>query len=194
MSRRPDNDPSRSIPRGNHTVDDLFVPDLPSHTQLLDGQLVFPVPQSVFHSVALFLLESRLHLSVPAELRVRRQMVVVLGPYDAPEPDAVVIKATARSGPNQDRYRAADVVLAIEVVSPESESRDRDTKPRKYAAAGIPHFWLVEMDPRSKQPVVHTFARDERTGAYVAAGTFRDRLKTAEPFEVDIDLSGFDRM
>lgn len=44
---------------------------------------------------------------------------------------------------HQTRFEAEDLVLAVEVVSPESESRDRDTKPHKYAQAGIQHFWLV---------------------------------------------------
>ena len=37
------------------------------------------------------------------------------------------------------------VMLAVEVVSPESEARDRHRhrKPQLYAHAGIPHFWLV---------------------------------------------------
>lgn len=181
-------------PQDGYTVDDYFALDLPPHTEMIDGSLVFVSPQRKFHSLAMFLFELGLRQHVPGELRVRREMAVVLGHKNVPEPDLVVVTAESDGDQDQTRYRAADVVLAIEVVSPESESRDRDTKPRKYAAAGIPHFWLVEMDPRSKQPVVHTFARDERTGAYVAAGTFRDRLKTAEPFEVDIDLSGFDRM
>lgn len=38
----------------------------------------------------------------------------------------------------------ASVRPAIEVVSPDSIGRDRETKPVKYARAGIPHCWRVE--------------------------------------------------
>lgn len=40
-------------------------------------------------------------------------------------------------------YQAADVLLAVEVVSPDSGARDRETEPHKYAGAGIPSFWLA---------------------------------------------------
>jgi hypothetical protein len=39
-------------------------------------------------------------------------------------------------------------------------ARDRDTKPRKYAAAGIPYFWLVEMAEGNQRPVVRVYAID----------------------------------
>ena len=41
---------------------------------------------------------------------------------------------------------AADVLLAVEIVSPGSERTDRWLKPREYADAGIAHFWRVEPD------------------------------------------------
>ncbi len=46
------------------------------------------------------------------------------------------------------------------MVSPDSEARDRDTKPHKYAAAGIPHFWLVEMTGSNQRPVVRVYELD----------------------------------
>jgi Uma2 family endonuclease len=39
---------------------------------------------------------------------------------------------------------AADVLLAVEVVSPSSPVLDRGAKPAQYAAAGIPAYWRVE--------------------------------------------------
>lgn len=37
-------------PRDGYTVDDLFtLPDLPPHTELIDGSLVFVSPQRYFH-------------------------------------------------------------------------------------------------------------------------------------------------
>jgi Uma2 family endonuclease len=59
------------------------------------------------------------------------------------------------------------VVLAVEVVSPGSESTDREVKPREYAEAGIEHYWRVEIDP---EIVVHTFRRGDH--GYVETGVF----------------------
>lgn len=67
------------------------------------------------------------------------------------------------------RYLPHEVTLAVEVVSPGSESQDRREKPAEYASAGIPHYWRVEIDP---EIVVHTFRLGD-TG-YVETGIFTD--------------------
>ncbi|MGW1275958.1 Uma2 family endonuclease [Streptomyces tsukubensis] len=194
MHRQPDGSPWPRPPLPGYTVADLFTLDLPRRTQLIDAGLVFAPEQCSFHSVALSLLEIGLYRSAPEELRIRRQMLVVLDAHNAPEPDLVVITRDAVCPAGRDQYSAADVVLAVEVVSPDSESRDRSTKPLKYAAAGIPHFWLVEMDPRTKRPVVRTHAYSAATRAYEPTGVHHERLKADEPFRIDIDLGEYDRL
>ncbi|HLH25547.1 MAG TPA: Uma2 family endonuclease [Chloroflexota bacterium] len=36
--------------------------------------------------------------------------------------------------------------LVVEVLSPSTEARDRGIKMRRYAASGVPHYWLVDLD------------------------------------------------
>jgi Uma2 family endonuclease len=72
------------------------------------------------------------------------------------------------------------------VDSAESAHRDRTVKLRKYADAGIPHYWRIEDEDGA--PVVHAYELDEPTSAYVAAGIFRGSLRRPVPF--DIDMSG----
>ncbi|MBW8088152.1 Uma2 family endonuclease [Streptomyces hygroscopicus subsp. hygroscopicus] len=181
-------------PPDGYTVDDLYnLPDLPPHTELIDGSLVFVSPQRVFHMRAMFLLESGLHRTVPDEFLVSREMTVVLGPRNAPEPDLLVVRAEAERSDDQSRYEAADVVLAVEIVSPDSEDRDRETKPLKYAAAGIPHFWLVEKTGEGRSPAVHTYELDPVTKSYTNTGIYHERLKLTVPFTIDIDLTAIAR-
>lgn len=181
-------------PQDGYTVDDLFrLPDLPPHTEVIDGSLVFVSPQRDFHTLTLYLLENGLRRAAPEELRVKREMTVVLTRQTAPEPDLMVLRAEAVTSRRQSRYEAKDVVLAVEVVSPESEERDRDTKPRKYARAGIPHFWRVEMTGDDR-PVVYVYELDPATRAYVPTGIHHDQLKVSVPFTVDIDLTEIDRL
>ncbi|MFE5121099.1 Uma2 family endonuclease [Streptomyces sp. NPDC056669] len=180
-------------PPDGYTVDDLYnLPDLPPHTELIDGSLVFVSPQRVFHMRAMFLLESGLHRTVPDEFLVSREMTVVLGPRNAPEPDLLVVRAEAEQSDEQTRYEAADVLLAVEIVSPDSEERDREAKPRKYAAAGIPHFWLVEKAGKERRPTVHTYELDPVTKSYTNTGIYHERLKLTVPFTIDIDLTAID--
>jgi Uma2 family endonuclease len=174
-------------PAGGYTADDLDrLPDLPPHTQLIDGSLVFVSPQTTFHMRTIRALEHALLAAVPAGWEVWREMTVRLDARNRPEPDLMVAGAGAYTGPDQTSFLPADVLLAVEVVSEESKERDRDAKPRKYAAAGIPHFWRVESD--QGRPVVYVYELDPATGGYGVAGIHHKVLRLDRPFPVDVEL------
>jgi Uma2 family endonuclease len=67
---------------------------------------------------------------------------VVLTPEDAFQPDLVVvtdpalITARAIEGPP---------ALIVEILSASTVTYDRLTKSRRYAALGVPHFWIVDI-------------------------------------------------
>lgn len=69
-------------------------------------------------------------------------------------PDVLVLRKPAASGTVW--IAPADVMLAVEVVSPGSESIDRLIKPGEYARAGIQYFWRVERDGGA--PTVHMYS------------------------------------
>ncbi|WP_405802014.1 Uma2 family endonuclease [Streptomyces sp. NBC_01506] len=177
-------------PQDGYTVDDLFtLPDLPPHTELIDGSLVFVSPQRRFHAKMISLLENGLLSTVPEEMKVEREMTVLLDSRNGPEPDISVVRAEAVTNLEQTRFQAADVLLAVEVVSPDSEVRDRDAKPRKYAAAGIPYFWLVDIAGSDQHPVVRVYELDPVSKTYALSGIHHERLKTAVPFTIDMDIT-----
>lgn len=182
-------------PPDGYTADDLDrIPDLPPHTELIDGSLVFVSPQKLFHMKVIRLLDRRLETNMPDHLRVRREMTVVVGRRQRPEPDILLVRADAEEGQESDltAYPPEAVELAVEVVSPDSEERDRERKPQLYAGAGIPHFWRIEED--AGRPVVYVYELDPATKGYALTGIHRERLKTTAPFDIDIDLAEIDRM
>ncbi|MBJ7904898.1 Uma2 family endonuclease [Streptomyces sp. DSM 110735] len=180
-------------PKDGFTVDDLLtMPGLPPHIQLIDGTLVLARPQSTYHSVGVDLLVSGLRADRPDEYKVSRQMTVILDEHNGLEPDVIVTWADALSGRAQVSFLAKDVLLAVEVVSPDSESRDRTTKPQKYAAAGIPNFWRVEAT--NGKPVVHVYELDPLTRSYVHMGMHRDQIKVDKPYLIGIDLTAVDQL
>jgi len=180
-------------PPGGFTTDDLDrLTDLPPHTELIDGSLIFVSPQAAFHTLAMFLLETGLRRTAPKDLRVRREMSVVLGQRQRPEPDLLVMSAGAEKGKDQTKYQAADIVLAVEVMSADSEERDRERKPQLYAKAGIRHFWRVENV--SDRPTIYVYELDPATRSYVPTGVFHDRLKVTVPFDIDVDLTEIDEL
>jgi Uma2 family endonuclease len=182
----------RPPPEG-YTAEDLDrIPDLPPHTELIDGSLVLVSPQKLFHMKAISVFELGLRRCAPGAFRVRREMSVVLGRRQRPEPDVLVVRADAEIEPESTWYPADAVLLAIEVVSPDSEERDRIRKPQLYAQAGIAYFWRAE--DVSGKIVVYAYELDPASRQYGLIGIFHDRVKLTVPFDIDIDLTEIDRM
>ncbi|MCQ1576003.1 Uma2 family endonuclease [Streptomyces parvus] len=180
-------------PEGGWTADDLDrIPGLPPHTELIDGSLVFMSPQTAFHGRAMRLFENALLDQAPAHLDVLREMTIKLDEKNRPEPDVLVFPVEANTGPRQTWFRPEDVVLAVEVVSDDSVERDREVKPRKYAAAGVQHFWRVEADEVGV-PIVYVYELDPALEVYVPTGIHRDKLTLTVPFSLDIDLTAINR-
>lgn len=178
-------------PEEGFTAEDLDrIPELPRHTELIDGSLVFVSPQASFHALSIDALVSGMRRVIPPDLRVRREMTVTLAKRQRPEPDVMVVRTESTTGLDQTDFRAADVVLVVEVVSPDSEVRDRERKPQLYAAAGIQHLWRVENT--GGRPTVYVYELDPATEAYTITGIHHDRLKLTVPFDLDIDLTEID--
>ncbi|MFC4566005.1 Uma2 family endonuclease [Nocardiopsis mangrovi] len=159
--------------------------EAPRHTELIDGALVFMMsPQRSWHGRVVNELVFALKGRLPEGMEVEREMTVRLDQRNRPEPDLVV--TTAPFLPDRTCFEPADVALAVEVVSPESAERDRKVKLRKYAEAGIPHYWVVEEE--YGLPVVHVYELDAPTGVYAPAGIFRGALDRPVPFKIALDL------
>ncbi|MFG3209164.1 Uma2 family endonuclease [Streptomyces tendae] len=175
-------------PEGGWTADDLDrLPNLPPHTELIDGSLVFVSPQTIFHSRAVSFFERQLDSLAPAEFDVIREFTIDIDRQNRPEPDVLVVREDVVQDPGQTRFPAEAVTLAVEVVCPESVSRDRETKPLKYARAGSAHYWRVENE--KGLAVVHAFGLEPTTGAYTGVGIFRERMTVSAPFPMDLDLT-----
>jgi Uma2 family endonuclease len=176
-------------PEGGWTADDLDrLPNLPPHTELIDGSLVFVGPRTVFHSRAVDFFKWQLQSLAPSEFEVIQEFTIDIDRQNRPEPDVIVVRGDVVEDPEQTRCPAQCVLLAIEVVSADSVSRDRETKPLKYARAGIPHYWRVENE--KGLAAVHAFELEPTTGAYTSTGIFREWMKVSAPFPVDLDLTG----
>lgn len=159
--------------------------EAPRHTELIDGALVFMrSPQRSWHSRIVTALTNTISAQAPAGFEVDREITIRLDDRNRPEPDLLVTSAPYE--PDRTWYAPEDVHLVVEVVSPESAHRDRTVKLRKYAEAGIRHYWCVEQE--GDDPVVHVYELDEPTGAYAPAGIFRRALRRPVPFEITVDL------
>lgn len=171
----------------------------------VDGEVIRFLATSERHERLLTFLITMLNIV----LRRRRLGVIYGSGYElqtrdrsAREPDLMVVfnEHLDRVTPRR-LVGAADLV--VEVISPDSVTRDRRDKLAEYAAAGIPEYWVV--DPREGREAFELFALgvdgyyvpvqpdgDGRTRSSVLPGVwFRSAWLTAEelPDEVELGLT-----
>ncbi len=81
------------------------------------------------------------------------------GKIKGPEPDILVITT-----PNLERltenYLNGPADLVIEVVSPESDVRDRVEKVHLYQQAGVPEYWII--DPEYQEALFYVLGEDKQ--------------------------------
>jgi Uma2 family endonuclease len=143
--------------------------------ELVDGVIRRMATPTFWHQEVVDALKAQLAAACPPELKVLREQEIRLGERLRRNPDLLVVQAAAY-GRRRSRYLPSEVVLAIEVVSPGSETDDRREKPAQYAAGKIPHYWRVEIEPET---VIHTF-RLGNTG-YLETGIFTSGDKVLAP-------------
>lgn len=180
--------PGRRPQDGGWAADDLdLLTGLPSRTELIDGSLVFPTPQTVFHERAISFVQDQLRRAAPGCLEVIYRFAVNIDRQNRPAPDLIVVHDDALPDPAQTCVPASAVILAVEVVTEATLTRDRETKPVQYSRAKIPHYWRIENE--KGLAVVHAFELEPTTGTYTSTGIFRERMKVPVPFPMDLDLT-----
>jgi Uma2 family endonuclease len=141
-----------------------------------------PVPR---HQLAVSDLRYQMRNQLPAGFQVIPDVeVVIFGawPPTVRAPDLAVVSIDAVRA-NPARFPAADVLLAVEVLSPGSVRTDRVTKFAEYADAGIPHYWLLDLE----EPVTLTAYR-LADGTYQQTGESSGTLRSGQPFPLSIDV------
>lgn len=175
-------------PAGEWTVEDVWaLPDDGNRHEVIQGVLyVTPAPRLV-HQVAVGELAARLRTFV----REHRVGLLVAGPadiaYDARtlvQPDLLVAPLVHGRRP-RGYDEITRLVLAVEVLSPGTASRDRGIKRRLYQHHGTGEYWIVDLDGR----VVERWRADDERPE-VADGVLEWRPEGAAE-ALAIDLPGY---
>jgi Uma2 family endonuclease len=110
--------------------------------QLVEGEIVEMAPQGPAHMTAIRLAEDALRTAFRPGFDVRSQGPLALSEVSEPEPDVAVV----RGGPRDyARTHPATAVLVVEVADTTAEF-DRARKGPMYARAGIPEYWIVDLN------------------------------------------------
>ncbi|MFP5218499.1 MAG: Uma2 family endonuclease [Actinomycetes bacterium] len=166
------------VPPDHWTVDTM--PDAEDvGLELVDGALLVTPPERIGNSVVASRLVAVLARAAGSERDVIAHGGVYFDQHNYREPDVVVCRRLPRGAARLD---ARDVELAVEVLSPSSLLNDRVAKPAQYAAAGIPHYWLL--DPDAPSLVAHEL----HDGGYRVAARFDDVVAVQRPVAVTFSL------
>jgi Uma2 family endonuclease len=160
--------------------------------ELQEGNLVMsprPVPE---HQLCLQELQFQLcgqlppHLRAVPEVDVDLELVPPERPGFVRIPDLVVVTRAALERRRREGglLRASEIGLAVEIVSGGSQRTDRTIKHGEYADAGIPHYWIVDIDDRPALTACHRAGEFGYADAPPATGVFA----TEQPFPVRLDL------
>jgi Uma2 family endonuclease len=175
------------VPASQWTVEMLdALPEDGNRYELIDGELfVTPAPSDV-HQLVVLALASRLRAYLQPTIVAR----VLVSPADVRredrrqnrvQPDVFVVRLTDGKRPAYP-FDLADLLVAVEVVSPGHASYDFQTKRSLYLKGGVPEYWIVDPDAR-------TIARWRP--AHEVAELLTERLEwhpegIATPFIVDL--------
>ena len=160
------------------------LPDDGRRYELVSGELVVtPAPRGL-HQVAVTELLLRLDpwvrsaavgrvLFSPADL--------TLGEDEVLQPDLFVYR-TGTGRPVRDWADITELLLVVEVSSPSTARYDRTLKRLRYQRAGVPEYWVVDLDARLVERWRPTDSRPE---------ILTDRLAweptgAAEPLDLDL--------
>ena len=148
-----------------HRMGEVGLLDADARVELLEGEIVEMAPIGDAHAAISNRLNRLLVLAVGERGIVAVGNPVRLSLHSEPQPDFSVLRPRAdyqTRGP-----RPEDVILAVE-VSDTTLRRDRQVKLAMYASAGIPEFWIVNLEIREveiyRSPAGDTYASFERKG------------------------------
>ncbi len=148
--------------------------------ELLEGWIIHKMPKNPLHRAATKLVRNALEEIVPKGWYVDAQEPITLLDSE-PESDVVVVRGNTRD--YLDRHPGSqDLALVVEVADSTLE-RDRTSKKRLYARAGIPVYWIINLPEQKLE--VYTEPID-----LAAVPTYQQRQDYSLSDEVSVAVEG----
>ncbi|MFC4950838.1 Uma2 family endonuclease [Pseudonocardia sp. GCM10023141] len=125
---------------------DALPEDSALRLELVEGVLVTSPKPLSWHQKAATRLSYRIDEQLPDEITALEEVdvLVTVEPPTIRNPDVLVTR-TDLYLTNPQRYRALDVLLAVEILSAGTRRVDRVLKFSEYAEAGIPQYWIIDI-------------------------------------------------
>lgn len=161
----------------------LALPDDGNRYELFDGELLVTPAPSGLHQLAVL----RLYDAVAPYVRANGLGETMLSPADLAlggaelsQPDLFVVPYLPAD--RSDWGAFPNPVLVAEILSPGTQRFDRIIKRRRFQRAGIPEYWIVDLDTRA---IERWRPADERPEILDDRLTWRPE-GTSESLEIDL--------
>lgn len=161
----------------------VLAPD--ARVELIDGEIVDMPPMGPRHGGTADLLNYRFMKAVGDAAMVSSQRTLILGKYDAPEPDLMLLR------PRADFYRRShptpDEILLVLEISDSTWRYDREIKAPLYARHGVSDLWIVNL----RKQELHCF-RGPRGGEFAEVVTITNPefVPVLSLGNVSVDMTG----
>ncbi len=172
-----------TIPRRATYEDYRRFPDDAKRYEILDGEIFMtpsPSPQHQYTSKRLQRILERYFEDQRGYQVFNAPLDVILADDDVVQPDLLVV--AARRQVSSRGIEGAPIVL-VEILSPSRPDYDRLTKARRYAARGVPHYWIVDPDRRA----IECFRLDD-SGVYRLDASATALTELVVPAFVDLTI------
>ncbi len=126
------------------------LPDDGNRYEVVDGELlVTPAPTRLHQRAALEFVRvlSDYARSVGFGEALMSPADIELDPHGMVQPD-VFVDGLVAGRPANEWNVGAPLLLAVEVLSPATARADRTIKRRRFQRAGVPEYWIVDLDAR----------------------------------------------
>src|SRR3954463_6054722 len=153
-------------------------PDDGNRYEVIDGELYVTPPPIWGHQRGL----SKLHIRLGAWIYghdlgeiVEAPVGVVLDEHNGLQPDIVFVSRERLQIINERGIEGAPD-LVVEALSPSTRTRDKGVKMRRYAAAGVRHYWQLDPGIETLEAYRLTEQGYELVGLYGLGSVFRPEL------------------
>lgn len=136
-------------------------------TLLVDGEILAMSLPDPPHNLSLGLVEDWLRATFAIGHHVRNQMAFDVGTENDPGPDLAVVVGSRRDYADR---QATTAILVVEIAD-SSLFLDTTRKAELYATAGVPEYWVIDLEHRQ----LHIFRDPAPLPAGLGATAYRTR-------------------
>lgn len=170
---------SESAPRVLLLADDIWdMPDNGKRYEVIDGRLYVTTAPDIDHQLPSGNLYGRIWSYLQEHPRgtiVAAPVGLILDEHNGIQPDLVYVSQERWAIFTRRGIRGVPD-LVVEILSPGTEHVDRGVKMRRFAAAGVSHYWLI--GPKTRTLEEYHLGDDgyELAGTHAADAVFRPAL------------------